>query len=148
MRPQSILVVEDTQDIRTMLRIVLERAGYAPTIVATGAAALQELATSAYALLLTDLYLPDMTGRELIIQSHRFPQTPPAVLMSGTDWDCSGLLAGNGSAVEFLAKPFSITDLLATIAYVLIPLLLGAQVNATAHPADRRRAAAPSLCRS
>jgi CheY-like chemotaxis protein len=115
----SLLVVEDHADIRAIVRLALERAGYLVRCVGTGSAALQALATSTYALLLTDLHLPDMDGTTLIRQAQRGSTGLPVVMMSGSPWDEHLDQEAALHAVAFLAKPFAIDDLLTTVAQVL-----------------------------
>ena len=59
-----VLVVEDDPSASQMLSMVLQRAGYAITVVATGADALRAVEQNVHIILL-DLGLPDMDGLEL-----------------------------------------------------------------------------------
>jgi DNA-binding response OmpR family regulator len=120
-----ILVVEDDPDIRAMLRMALERAGYAPTLVGTGQAALHALATGVYAALLTDLQLPDMSGADLL-RLARQHACPPAVLMSGQSWENLEQAGWDLPIAGFLAKPFALTVLHELLDHVLTAPLLAA----------------------
>ena len=121
-RSSSLLVVEDTVNIRLIVQIALERAGYTVTSVGTGSAAMQALATTPYALLLTDLHLPDMDGTDLIRQAQRLPDCPAVLVMSGTAWEDGLGRDATLHDVAFLAKPFLFDDLLAAVAHALMPV--------------------------
>ena len=122
----SILVVEDNPDIRSLLDRILVRLGYAPTIVETGTAALDALEDARYDLILTDLNLPDIAGDDLIRRARQHPHCPPAILMSGESCDQAELALGEGSRVDVLAKPFSITALRDILNRALSPRRLAA----------------------
>ena len=124
--PTPILVVEDNLDVRTLLERVLVRLGYAPTLVASGAAGLQALENARYALLLTDLNLPDIAGGDLIRQARLLPYCPPIILMSGASYDQAERALGGESRVSLLPKPFSIAALRDILARALTPRRLAA----------------------
>ncbi|MHB9131185.1 MAG: response regulator [Armatimonadota bacterium] len=79
----TILLVEDHDDVRALLHLVLTDAGYAVTTVATGAAALNAMSTTTYALVLTDYHLPDMVGATVAQTARRFNPPVKVLLMSG-----------------------------------------------------------------
>jgi two-component system, OmpR family, response regulator len=122
---KSILVVEDDPDIRAMLQLVLDRAGYDATLVASGQAALHALANDIYALLLTDLQLPDMSGADMLALAQQGP-CPPAILMSGQSWESLEQAGWSLPIAGFLAKPFAITTLHELLGHVLVAPLLAA----------------------
>ncbi|HYF63899.1 MAG TPA: response regulator [Herpetosiphonaceae bacterium] len=122
---KTILVVEDDPDIRAMLQLVLERAGYKATLVATGQAALHALEHGVYALLLTDLQLPDMSGADMLALARQRP-CPPAILMSGQSWESLEQDGWSLPIAGFLAKPFAITTLNELLGHVLAAPLLAA----------------------
>ena len=61
-----ILVVDDESNMRLGLAEVLERDGYSVTAVDNGARALTALAEETYALVISDMRMPGMTGAELL----------------------------------------------------------------------------------
>ena len=63
--PQSILVVEDEEDMAVLLRRALERRGFRVDLAGNGTEALAALATRHYALLITDIFIPRMNGLRL-----------------------------------------------------------------------------------
>ncbi len=64
--PPRIVVVDDLGYVREAMTELLRGAGYEVTAVESGPAALAELESRGADLLLTDLYMPDMTGWELV----------------------------------------------------------------------------------
>jgi CheY-like chemotaxis protein len=103
---ERVLVVEDEEGVRGLVRRVLEAAGYAVTAAAGPEEALA-LAGRPFELLITDLLMPAMTGRDL---ADRLRESFPALrvlYMSGFGGDTMidrGLLA---PGQRFLSKPFS-----------------------------------------
>ena len=106
---QSVLVVDDEEDQRTLLATLLHRAGYRVVPAATAEEALRLLESMEPGLALIDLLLPGMDGAELSRQiRHRYPGCP-IVVMSVLDVD------SYPRADAVLPKPFSrsqLTDVL------------------------------------
>jgi CheY-like chemotaxis protein len=78
-----ILVVDDDRDSREALRCFLQICGYPVNIASNGAEALDLLATSEPALVLTDIHMPIVDGRELITrirQSPRYCRLPIGII--------------------------------------------------------------------
>lgn len=111
----TVLIVEDTRDIGTMLVCALTHYGARSTIVSTGTAALQALATTAYTVLLTDYDLPDITGVQLIAHSQATTDPPCSILMSGHSQSSLAPQLTSLSIVAFLPKPFTLHTLFATL---------------------------------
>ncbi|KAI5915236.1 PAS domain S-box protein [Thauera sp. 2A1] len=112
-----ILVVEDDADIARLLSLMLTRAGYRVDIALTGREALAALQETAYAALSLDLMLPDIGGLEIIRQVRQRPDTADLPIMVVSAKMEEGRLAINGdfSAVDWLAKPFDESRLLAVV---------------------------------
>jgi len=109
---ERILVVDDEQGMRLGLSEVLRRSGYEVTVAESGAAALAALADGAYALVLSDMRMPGMSGAELLAAvQERHPGLPMAMMTAyGTVEDA--VAAMKAGARDFLTKPFSPQDLL------------------------------------
>jgi two-component system, cell cycle sensor histidine kinase and response regulator CckA len=113
----TVLVVEDEDLLRAGIRRLLQNEGYNVLEAADGATALQLLDGSppdSVSLVLTDLRMPVMDGRQLAAALARRRPSLPIVFMSGFTAQLMDLrLVSPGLA--FLAKPFRNEDLLAAV---------------------------------
>jgi DNA-binding response OmpR family regulator len=115
-RRERVLVVEDSDAIRSLLSILLERRGYQVQAASDGQAAL-DAATSGIDLVLLDVGLPDMNGLEVCrrLRSNAATADLTIIMLTGRDHPGDvrdGLAAG---ADDFLTKPIDEADLLARI---------------------------------
>ena len=106
----TVLVVDDEPDIRYLLRITLEEAGYGVVEAGHGEAALEQVRRSPPQLVLTDRMMPRMSGGELIerLRADESTKAIPIVIISGT----RGIQAG---ADATLRKPFDPGELIVLI---------------------------------
>lgn len=114
---KTVLVVEDDQSLRTVIRMVLEHASYEVLEARHGIAALELMETEMPDLVIADMRMPLMNGVELIGRLRSSPATAsvPIVLLSGLvpDPEVSSL------ANAVVVKPFEPADLLAAISGAL-----------------------------
>lgn len=82
-RPSPILLIDDDDDLRLVLRYVLRDAGYAVDAVAGAAEARHRLITTAYDLVIADARLPDGNGVEIADEAKAKGMT--AVILTGYD---------------------------------------------------------------
>jgi len=108
----SVLVVEDDEAIRALVRGVLESAGYDVRVAGTGEEA---LAGPDADLLLTDILMPGMTGRELARHIHERSPRTRVIFISGYTGDDAPL----EERARFLAKPFTPSELLERVRELL-----------------------------
>ncbi len=113
-----ILVVDDDQDIRQLLRGLLERAGYVVDEAEDGRAALRILFTTPPALVILDVTMPDMDGYETLERIRDLSEVPVLMLTARTQEleKVRGLSAG---ADDYVAKPFGRQELLARVQALL-----------------------------
>jgi two-component system cell cycle sensor histidine kinase/response regulator CckA len=110
----SILLVEDNPMVRRSVEGSLRSMGYVVTAVGNGEqclAALRKDPTSKLDLLITDVVMPEMSGKQLIDRVRQLRPSLPVLFMSGYDLST---LAGRRQAVtaeHFLQKPFDSQDL-------------------------------------
>jgi CheY-like chemotaxis protein len=77
------LIVDDDEQIRRLLSTILERSGYRVRRAHDGVAALEELRVEIPDILLSDLYMPRMTGFELLpVVRQQFPKTRVVAMSS------------------------------------------------------------------
>ena len=117
---QSVLVVDDDPDVRTMLRQILEQDGYSVREASDGVEALAVLETEQIGVLITDLYMPRMDGFELLRRVRSGALVPRLVAMSGvvdfhtkpSESEAAVLL----STHAILDKPFTRRQLMSAVA--------------------------------
>jgi DNA-binding response OmpR family regulator len=115
---QSVLVVEDTDEIRELVVTVLRRAGFDVREAASGAAALEEVRRDAPDLIVLDLGLPDADGTEVCRQIRA--ETQCYVLMLTARAEEVDLLIGLAVGADgYMAKPFSPRELVARVQAML-----------------------------
>jgi two-component system, cell cycle sensor histidine kinase and response regulator CckA len=116
---ESVLLVEDQQQVRQLLVRSLARLGYRVTAAGDGAEALAlaELAGAPFDLVLTDVLMPNLNGPDLVTALGERDLLRRVVYMSGYTSDVT--LTGEGAAPTFLQKPFSLEELTATVRGVL-----------------------------
>ncbi len=118
-----ILVVDDDADFREGMRTELERKGYEVDEAEDGQAALAKITERPPLLVLLDLQMPVMNGRELMQKLRRIEglsEVPVVVLSSfGYEWEAE-LMGAQG----YLGKPFDALELEQIMARVLRPKLV------------------------
>lgn len=112
--PARILVVEDDARLRTLLEQELTHAGHDVRAVGTAGEGLYRAEEEAFDLMLLDLNLPDGDGLEVAERLRGRRDVPIVMLTARGDVDSrvAGLYAG---AADYVAKPFSLPELLARI---------------------------------
>lgn len=113
----QILVIEDNQDNRDILRDLLTSVGYAILEAPTGQQGVCAAVTHRPALILMDLHLPDLDGYEATRRIKAHPALAHIPIIAVTAYALSGdedkaLEAG---CAAYIAKPFTPTTLLATL---------------------------------
>jgi PAS domain S-box-containing protein len=132
---ETILLAEDELAVRTVARRILERAGYTVLAAASGAEALQLCMghDGPIHLLLTDMVMPDMGGRELATHFREHHPDAPVVYMSGYTEDVMLRQSVGEPGVGFVQKPFTPQSLVEKLQDVLAqPLVDGAGNAGTA----------------
>jgi two-component system cell cycle sensor histidine kinase/response regulator CckA len=129
---ETILVAEDNEALRTLLRIALERCGYTILEARNGPEALRlaELHHEPISLLVSDLEMPRMGGLQLARQLALARPGLKLLLLSGRD--CASDLVDSG--VAFLRKPFRPSALAAKVRLVLHPAPAGRDSRPTPSP--------------
>jgi CheY-like chemotaxis protein len=107
--PRTVLIVDDEQGVRNIVRRLLERGGYRVIEAADGAAALTIIERSEVHidLLLTDMVMPGMHGRELIARFRAKRPGLPVISMSGFTGEMTQTRDTSPELAAVLTKPFS-----------------------------------------
>jgi two-component system cell cycle sensor histidine kinase/response regulator CckA len=108
----SILVVEDDEGLRRLIRKRLERKKFKVEIVETGKAALARLMSQPDVLLLLDYKLPDMTGRELIENLAGHGYAVPFVVITGHGDERIAVEMMKLGAMDYLVKDQALLEVL------------------------------------
>jgi DNA-binding response OmpR family regulator len=118
-----ILVVDDDTDFREGLRAALEMKGYQVEEAANGKDALEQIQKKPPLLVLLDLQMPVMNGRELLqkLRAEADTKDVPVVIISGFGFEWEAELMG---AQGYVGKPFEPEELERTIAALLRPRLV------------------------
>lgn len=114
---KCILIVDDTQDIRKVVRYVLEKDGCVVLEASDGAEAIASVKNIVPSLILLDLHLPDIEGKELFKQfrhNEKLAKVPICFLTASDDAMVKELVATHG-ADGYLTKPFNVDALRAMI---------------------------------
>jgi two-component system cell cycle sensor histidine kinase/response regulator CckA len=121
--PPAVLVVEDEDSLRAAIGRLLSQEGYVVLEARNGAEALEILASAnrpAVELVLTDLRMPVMDGRQLAAALARLRPTLPIVFMSGFTAQLLDMRLVSPH-LAFLPKPFRNEELLGTVRRHLAP---------------------------
>jgi two-component system cell cycle sensor histidine kinase/response regulator CckA len=117
---ERVLVVEDRDVVRDLTRDVLEASGFDVVAVAGGREALEEVASGEpFALLLTDVVMPEMSGPELAVKLRVNDTELPVLYMSGYTDDVLSDHELAQNATAFLRKPFANAELIAAVRALL-----------------------------
>lgn len=114
----TILIIDDETQIRRLLRLTLEPAGYALREAETGQQGLQEIAYRAPEGVVLDLGLPDLDGATVLRRLREWSSVPVLVL-TVRDSEDDKIAALDAGADDYLTKPFSGRELLARLRAVL-----------------------------
>ena len=121
----SILLVEDDEQLRPLLRLVLERGGHQVVEAGNGKEALEIYLRKPTDLVVTDLVMPDKEGLETILELRRIYPDVKIIAMSGggRTGGTEGYLdlAKKFGANHILTKPFSNQEILEGIQMVVTP---------------------------
>jgi CheY-like chemotaxis protein len=121
----KVLVVDDEAELRTLLRRQLTKLGHEVCDAPDGAEALQLLETTPFDLVITDAYMAEVDGMELLVRIQQRGLHMPVLMISGGGYMAREEVLAMGKscgAVATLEKPFSSEQLRQTIE----PLLSGA----------------------
>ena len=110
---RTILVVEDEQDIRDLVRFHLEQEGYAVREADSGERALAQVASERPALIVLDLMLPGTDGLEVCrrLRAAEPTATLPIIMLTARAEELDRVLGLEMGADDYVTKPFSPKEL-------------------------------------
>jgi PAS domain S-box-containing protein len=143
---ETILLVEDEANLRYLARQFLEKQGYRVIDAADGAVAMQIAVAheGVIHLLLTDVIMPGMNGRELAQRISEIRPNVKVLYMSGYTENVIGRNGTLDAGVRLLQKPFTLRDLKNKVREVLDSTTFPPEVAMSAHTAYAKAAQLPS----
>ena len=115
-----MLVADDSDDVRTIVNLTLEEAGYVITSCNNGRAAIKLVETQKFDLVITDILMPEADGAEVVAAVRKGLPSIPIIAMSGggsyLSADFNLGLAARLGATAVILKPFTPAELLKVIA--------------------------------
>lgn len=116
---KRILVVDDEEQIRTMVKLMLEQAGFEVDVADNGASALICVQQNNYSMVITDMVMPVNDGLKLILElTKEYPQLKIMAISGGGAIKAERYLTMVGylgDHIVTLQKPFKQEDLLALV---------------------------------
>lgn len=109
-----ILLVDDEKAMRDILSVTLQPAGYTVFPVRSGEEALQKFQIARPDLVLLDLFLPDIDGKDVVRRLREWTTTP-IVVMSVRNDEAEKIAALDAGADDYVTKPFTMGELLARL---------------------------------
>nr|WP_040659761.1 response regulator transcription factor [Oscillibacter ruminantium] len=113
-----ILIAEDDEDIRAMLRLYLESEGFSVTEAENGTAALLQAREQRPDLILLDIMMPELDGFS-VIKALRSESNIPILILSARTQDHDKILGLNLGADDYIAKPFNPLEIVARVRALL-----------------------------
>jgi DNA-binding response OmpR family regulator len=114
----EVLVVEDEDDVRRLVRVLLERAGHTVTEAANGLEALSMLAEEAPDLVVLDVAMPELDGWQTL-ERIRDVSDVPVLMLTARAGELDKVRGLRGGADDYVTKPFGRQELLARVEALL-----------------------------
>ena len=112
---QKLLLVEDDPALQFTIQTALEANGYAVDAVSTTGDAIERLLEQAYPIVVTDIYIDERTGLDVLDAAKRKDPRCSVILMTGRGTIETVMAATRGGAFDYIAKPFELDVLLDAI---------------------------------
>jgi DNA-binding NtrC family response regulator len=112
---QRLLVVEDDNSVRSTITTFLELEGYAVDAVSSTREALERLRNDAYPIVISDIYLDEKTGLDVLESARKNNPNCAVILMTGRGSIETVMKATQGGAFDYIAKPFELDQMLDTV---------------------------------
>jgi DNA-binding NtrC family response regulator len=126
---QRLLVVEDDNSVRSTITTFLELEGYSVDAVSSTREALELLRDDAYPIVISDIYLDERTGLDVLATARQKNPNCAVILMTGRGTIETVMKATQGGAFDYIAKPFELDRMLDTVKR--------AEASLTAHESEK-----------
>ena len=111
----AILVIDDEESLASMVSAYLEAKGYRVAAALTGEEALEEIASGGYDIVVSDIYIDEVTGLDILRAAKGQRPDCAVILMTARGSVETTVEAEAGGAFEYLAKPFEMGELLEAV---------------------------------
>src|SRR5580658_5839066 len=112
---EPILLVEDDASVRTTIVTFLEMEGFGVEAVSNTHDAMARLANRRYPLVISDIYIDDRTGIDVLMAAKQQNVNCPVILMTARGSIETVIAATQNGAFDYLAKPFDLDTLLEAV---------------------------------
>lgn len=121
MASQLILVIEDDPDIQELIQYNLEREGFRVSFADSGEVGLKSARETTPALIILDLVLPGIQGRDVcrLLKQHRETAAVPIIMLTARGEESDIVVGLELGADDYITKPFRVRELVARIKAVL-----------------------------
>jgi DNA-binding response OmpR family regulator len=116
---KTILVIDDDENLRDTIAVMLEREDFTPILAADGRTGFEKVLTARPELILIDLRLPGMSGVDVCRQLRAERVKTPIIVLSAVGDEVDKVLLLEIGADDYMVKPFGTRELLARIRAVL-----------------------------
>src|SRR5512139_1555416 len=115
MIPKKILIVDDEENFRHMLSVILKKEGYDVEAASNGEEALQKIATSSPDQILCDIRMPQMDGLEFLSEVQKRGMDATIIMMSAYGTLDIAIEAMKLGAYDYISKPFKPDEVILTL---------------------------------
>ena len=112
---QRLLVVEDDNSVRNTIQTFLELEGYTVDAVSSTREALERLRDDAYPIVISDIYVDERTGLDVLETARKKNPQCAVILMTARGTIETVMKATQGGAFDYIAKPFELDLMLDTV---------------------------------
>ncbi|MGG5460760.1 response regulator transcription factor [Clostridium sp. B9] len=121
MSNKKVLIVDDEEHIRELIKFNLKKEGYETEVAVNGREALEKIKGNKFDLILLDLMLPEIDGLEVCKEIRRSEETAdiPVMMITAKGEEFDKVLGLELGADDYITKPFSIRELMARIKALL-----------------------------
>jgi CheY-like chemotaxis protein/anti-sigma regulatory factor (Ser/Thr protein kinase) len=116
---KKILIVDDDPTVQNLVREILKNEQAQITTASDGQEGLTKLQSGSFDLLLCNVWMPNMTGLEMLSKAKELMTLPAVIVMTADDTPEVMLRAAREQAAQFVVKPFKAVEMLETIRQTL-----------------------------